>query len=171
MKRILLVYWQSKLAKGIGSWNTDSSLPILYSNLGKTFEYAPVLYCEIPKFSNDAESNQALLTFLNTYVQEMNRTSGDSERAYGFAAYGMLIKTTQEKTLNEFGLRYCVGIYYERKDAILLYLLEKQKETPNDLLLQLIESFRVCRIRNTLKDEELVNSSMTSEEILKATLM
>ena len=38
-------------AKGIGSQNTDSSLPILYSNLGKTFEYAPVLYCEIPKLS------------------------------------------------------------------------------------------------------------------------
>lgn len=27
----------------------------------------------------------------------------------------------------------------------------------------------MCRIRNTLKDEKLVNSSMTSEEILKAT--
>ncbi len=92
--------------------------------MGKTFEYAPVLYCEILKVSNDVEPNQAFLAFLNTYVQEMNRTSGDSERAYGFAAYDMLIKTIREKTLNEFGLRYCVGIYYERKDAILLYLLE-----------------------------------------------
>ena len=27
----------------------------------------------------------------------------------------------------------------------------------------------ICRIRNTLKDEKLVNSSMTSEEILKST--
>lgn len=129
-------------AKGIGSQNTDSSLPILYNNLGKTFEYAPVLYCEIPKSSNGVEPNKAFLAFLNTYVQEMNRISDASECAYGFAAYDMLINSIREKSLNEFGLRYCVGIYYERKDAILIYLLEKQKEASSDLLLQLIDSFR-----------------------------
>jgi len=31
------------------------------------------------------------------------------------------------------------------------------------------ETVLLCRIRNTLKDENLVNSSMTSEEVLKAT--
>ena len=31
------------------------------------------------------------------------------------------------------------------------------------------ETVLICRIRNTLKDEKFVNSSMTSEELLKAT--
>lgn len=127
--------------KGIGNQNTNSSLPILYSNLGKTFEYAPVLYCEIPQSSHDVNQNQAFINFLNLYVQEMNRISDNPERAYGFAAYDMLINAIREKTIHEFGLRYCAGIYYERKGAILIYLLERQKEDSNSLLSQLIDSF------------------------------
>ena len=128
--------------KGIGSQNTNSSLPILYSNLGKTFEYAPVLYCEIPMSSYDVDKNQAFINFLKIYIQEMKRISDTPERAYGLAAYDMLIDAVKEKTVNEFGLRYCVGIYYERKDAILIYLSERQKEDSGRLLSQLIESFQ-----------------------------
>lgn len=128
--------------KGIGSSNTDASLPVLYHNLGKTFEYAPVLYCEIPQISYDVNPNQAFVNFLNGYVQEMNRISDDPERAYGFAAYDMLINAVLEKNVNEFGLRYCTGIYFERKEAILMYLLEKQEDKSNCLLTQLIDSFR-----------------------------
>lgn len=127
--------------KGIGSSNTDSSLPILYNNLGKTFEYAPVLYCEIPQAVHEVEQNQAFMNFLDIYVKEMNLISDNPERAYGFAAYDMLINAVCEKTINEFGLRYCTGIYYERKEAILLYLLERKKEDSDYLLLQLIDSF------------------------------
>lgn len=127
--------------KGIGSANTDSSLPVLYHNLGKTFEYAPVLYCEIPQISHDVDQNQAFMNFLNGYVQEMNQISDNSERAYGFAAYDMLIDAVRSKTVNEFGLRYCTGIYYERKEAIFMYLSERQKENSNQLLTQLVDSF------------------------------
>lgn len=127
--------------KGIGSQNTNASLPILYNNLGKTFEYAPVLYCEIPQSLHDVNPEQAFVNFLNLYVQEMNRISDNEERVYGFAAYDMLMKAIQEGNFNEFGLRYCVGVYYERKDAILQYLLERKKDDLNDLLCQLIDSF------------------------------
>ena len=37
---------------------------------------------------------------------------------------------------------HCIGIFYERKDALLLYLEEQQKVQTNELLEKLIESFR-----------------------------
>lgn len=128
-------------AKGIGSQNTDASLPILYSNLGKTFEYAPVLYCEIPQSHKEVDSKAVFAGFLKQYVQEMNRISENPERAYGFSAYDMLIDAVRRWDINEFGLRYCTGIYFERKGAILLYLKEIQKEAPSELLSELIDSF------------------------------
>ena len=127
--------------EGIGSANTDSSLPVLYHNLGKTFEYAPVLYCEIPQISHDVNQNQAFINFLDGYVREMNQISDNPERACGFAAYDMMINTVRSKAVNEFGLRYCTGIYYERKEAIFMYLSERQKEGDNPLPVQLIDSF------------------------------
>lgn len=127
--------------KGIGGQDTNASLPVLYNNLGKTFEYAPVLYCEIPRVSCDVNADEAFINFLTLYVREMNRISDDPERAYGFAAYDMLIHACQQRTIQEFGLRYCAGIYYERKDAVFIYLSERQKKYPNYLLSQLTESF------------------------------
>lgn len=127
--------------KGIGSSNTDSSLPVLYHNLGKTFEYAPVLYCEIPQISHDVDQNKVFIDFLHGYVREMKQISDNPERAYGFAAYDMLTDAVRKNTINEFGLRYCTGIYYERKEAIFMYLSERQKEGGNPLSVQLIDSF------------------------------
>ena len=128
--------------KGIGSTNTDFSLPVLYHNLGKTFEYAPVLYCEIPQAFHEVDEDQAFRDFLNTYIQEMEKRSDNPERAYGFAAYDMLIDAAQEREFNTFGLRYCTGIYHERKEAIVIYLSERQKEENDPLLDQFTDSFR-----------------------------
>jgi len=44
--------------------------------------------------------------------------------------------------LDSFGFKYCIGIFYERKDALLLYLEEQQKVQTNELLEKLTESFR-----------------------------
>lgn len=115
-------------ARGIGSANTASTLPILYNNLGKTFEYAPVLYCEIPRASHETNPNQVFRNFLDQYVQEMKQIPENPERACGLAAYDMLINAVSQKAVNAFGLRYCTGIYYERKEAILMYLSEGQEE-------------------------------------------
>lgn len=127
--------------KGIGANNTDASLPILYNNLGKTFEYAPILYCETPQSLHDVDWNQAYYDFLKEYIQQMNKISDDSNRAYGLLGYEMIVKAIQENSIDEFGFRYCMGIFYERKDAILQYLLERQKEDTNDLQVKLIDSF------------------------------
>ena len=127
--------------KGIGSRNTNTSMPILYSNLGKTFEWAPVLYCEIPEKAQEVDWNRAYAEALRLYVQGMESVCKNG-RAYGLAAYDAMIAAVKEDRLDSFGFKYCIGIFYERKDALLLYLEEMQKEQPSEALEELIEAFR-----------------------------
>ncbi len=44
--------------------------------------------------------------------------------------------------MDSFGFKYCIGIFYERKGALLLYLEERQKVQTNELSEKLTESFR-----------------------------
>ena len=128
--------------KGIGSQNTNFSMPILYGNLGKTFEQAPVLYCEIPEFVQEVDWQQAYRKALTMYVQGMLASRDDSGRVHGFAVYDVISDAVREDRVDSFGLKYCTGIFYERKDAILKYLEEVQNEQPSEVLAQLINSFR-----------------------------
>lgn len=127
--------------KGIGTQNMDFSMPILYGNLGKTFEPAPVLYCEIPESVHEVDWQQAYRKTLTMYVQGMQAYHDASGRAYGLAVYDAISAAIREDRVDCFGLKYCIGIYYERKEAILMYLEERQKEQPDKLLAQLIGSF------------------------------
>ncbi len=129
--------------KGIGTRNTNFSMPILYSNLGKTFEPAPVLYCEIPESVQKVDWQQAYRKALDMYVQGMQASYDDSDRVYGLAVYDAISAAIREDRVDSFGLKYCTGIYYERKDAILKYLEEIQNERPSEVLAQLIDSFRI----------------------------
>lgn len=128
--------------KGIGSQNTNFSMPILYGNLGKTFEPAPVLYCEIPESVREVDWQQAYRKTLQMYVQGMLVSRDDSGRVYGFAVYDAISDAVREDRVDSFGLKYCTGIFYERKDAILKYLEEVQNEQPSEVLAQLMDSFR-----------------------------
>ncbi|MBQ8546979.1 MAG: hypothetical protein IJ427_00630, partial [Lachnospiraceae bacterium] len=128
--------------KGIGSRNTNTSMPILYSNLGKTFEWAPVLYCEIPEKVHEVDWNRAYAEALRLYIEGMQTSRDDSGRTYGFGVYDVIADAVREDRLDSFGFKYCIGIFYERKDALLLYLEEMQKEQPSEALAQLIEAFR-----------------------------
>ena len=110
--------------KGIGSPNTDTSMPILYKNLGKTFANAPVLYVEIPDSIQPIDQKQAYYHSLKLYAQEMTRESDSADRAYGIDGYDLLISGLKKDECDSFGLRYCMGVYYERKDAMFLYLRE-----------------------------------------------
>ena len=128
-------------SKGIGSRNVNASMPVLYNNLGKTFEWAPVLYCEIPEAAQKINWNQAYVEALRLYVQGMKAIC-ENGRSYGLAVYDTIVKAIREDRLDSFGFKYCIGIFYERKDALLLYLEEQQKVQTNELLEKLIESFR-----------------------------
>ncbi len=127
--------------KGIGSQNTDTSMPVLYNNLGKTFEWAPVLYCEIPETVHEVDWQHAYMEALRLYVQGMEGIH-ENGRVYGLAVYDTIMDAVREDRLDSFGFKYCIGIYYERKEALLLYLEEMQKEQPGEVLAQLIEAFR-----------------------------
>lgn len=129
--------------KGIGNQNTNTSMPVLYNNLGKTFEWAPVLYCEIPEVVHEVDWNRAYWNALQLYVEGMQTSQDDSGRTYGFGVYDTIVEAVRENRLDSFGFKYCIGIYYERKDAILLYLEEMHKEQPSEALEELIEAFRV----------------------------
>ncbi len=128
--------------KGIGSRNTNTSMPILYSNLGKTFEWAPVLYCEIPEALREIDWDQAYEDTLRLYVQGME-AARENGRMYGLAAYDTMMEAVQKDKLDAFGFKYCIGIFYERKEALLLYLEEQQKERTSETLIQLVEAFRM----------------------------
>jgi len=129
--------------KGIGTRNTNFSMPVLYSNLGKTFEPAPVLYCEIPESVQEVDWQQAYRKALDMYVQGMQASHDASGRAYGLAVYDAISAAIREDRVDSFGLKYCTGIYYERKDAILKYLEEMQSEQPSKVRAQLTDSFRI----------------------------
>ncbi len=129
--------------KGIGNQNTNTSMPVLYNNLGKTFEWAPVLYCEIPEVVHEVDWNRAYWNALQLYVEGMQTFQDNSGRTYGFGVYDTIVEAVRENRLDSFGFKYCIGIYYERKDALLLYLEEMHKEQPSEALEELIEAFRV----------------------------
>ena len=128
--------------KGIGSQNTNFSMPVLYGNLGKTFAPAPVLYCEIPEAAHEVDWQQAYRKTLQMYVQGMQASRDASGRVYGLAVYDVISDAVREDRADSFGLKYCIGIFYERKDALLKYLEEVQNEQPSEVLAQLIDSFR-----------------------------
>lgn len=128
-------------AKGIGSQNMNFSMPILYGNLGKTFEPAPILYCEIPESAHEVDWNVAYMKALELYVLGMQTFRDDSGRMYGLAVYDAISEAICEDRVDSFGFKYCVGIFYERKDAMLKYLEEMQKEQYCDLQVLLINSF------------------------------
>ena len=114
--------------KGIGSENTGSSLPILFKNLGKTFSPSPVLYVEIPESRQPTDKKQRYFHSLKLYANEMTHKSDREDRAYGINGYDFLISALKNNICDSFGLRYCMGVYCERKDAMLLYLREIKNE-------------------------------------------
>ena len=130
-------------AKGIGSQNMNFSMPILYGNLGKTFEPAPILCCEIPESAHEVDWNVAYMKALELYVLGMQMFRDDSGRMYGLAVYDAISEAVNEGRVDSFGFKYCVGVFYERKDAMLKYLEEMQKEQNCDLQAQMIDSFRI----------------------------
>lgn len=102
-----------------------------------------MLYCEIPEVVHEVDWNRAYWNALQLYVEGMQTSQDDSGRTYGFGVYDTIVEAVRENRLDSFGFKYCIGIYYERKDALLLYLEEMHKEQPSEALEELIEAFRV----------------------------
>lgn len=128
--------------KGIGSNNSNSNLPILFKNLGKTFEHAPILYCEIPDGHKAIDWKQSYIDSLQIYLEEMQKISETPDVSYGISAYDRLVSALEQNHVDDFGLRYCIGIYYERKEAMFLYLKEIREVFSNSSIFdRIIETF------------------------------
>lgn len=137
--------------KGIGSINTGSSMPVLYKNLGKTFVGAPVLHVEIPDSFRTIDWKQAYYHSLKLYAESMTRVCDRTDRAYGIDGYDLLISCLKNDRCDSFGLRYCMGVYYERKDAMLLYLREIRDVLFNPAIDDIINEFeRVAELYRKL---------------------
>lgn len=131
--------------KGIGTNNTDYSIPVLYNNLGKTFESAPILYCEIPVAKYDIDWKQAYIDSLRIYSDEMKSDVCDSDRSYGIKAYDTIIDAVKNNRFDEIGLRYCIGVYYERRDAMFRFVNEIKDLFDDDLFNDIVAAFGELR--------------------------
>ena len=131
--------------KGIGTNNTDYSIPVLYNNLGKTFESAPILYCEIPVAKHDIDWKQAYIDSLRIYSDEMKSDVCDSDRSYGIKAYDTIIDAVKNNRCDEIGLRYCIGVCYERKDAMFRFVNEIKDLFDNDPFNDIVVAFGELR--------------------------
>lgn len=140
--------------KGIGSSNTGSSMPVLYRNLGKTFANAPILYVEIPDSSQSIDWKQAYYHSLKLYAQEMTRESDNADRAFGIGGYDFLISALKNDRCDSFGLRYCMGVYHERKEAMLSYLREIRDVFEQQEIERIIDGLEqvVCLYRQLVFD-------------------
>lgn len=105
---------------GIGTSDGVHSNPILYANLGRTFQPAPAMYCHYP-LSYELRDEQTILTdSLRFYVQYMKESKVHGDFAQGLAAYDNWINA-MNTDFDPFGLRYITGVYTERKILAYIY--------------------------------------------------
>lgn len=71
----------------------------------------------------------------------MTRISDNRNRAFGIHGYDLLLSALKNDCCDSFGLRYCVGIYHERKEAMLLYLREIRDTFENQEIESVIDEF------------------------------
>lgn len=99
---------------GIGSRDGVKSTPILYSNLGRTFQSAPIMYCHYPISHESRKEQDIFADSLKFYVQYMKESNVRGDFGQGLAAYDYWINA-MNTDFQPFGLRYITGVYAERK--------------------------------------------------------
>ncbi|MHB8757559.1 MAG: hypothetical protein ACYC6V_06060, partial [Bacillota bacterium] len=110
------------LVDGVGKTAAGSN-PILYENVGKSFEGAPMLHYQFPveKVPYDvARSDHESLAY---YVRHMeSRSHIAPEYKSGLLAYDNLARSLERRDYNPFGLRYGLNVYREAKELAAVYL-------------------------------------------------
>ena len=145
--------------KGIGSSNSSFSSPILYKNLGLTYDNAPILYCEIPLERMKIDLQQAYIESLRNYSEMMKKKTVKG-RAYGLGAYDMIAYALKNNRCDSFGLRYCIGVYCERKDAMFRYLSEIENQFDDIVFSETVQSFgRISELWSILR-RDMFDQSM-----------
>lgn len=111
------------LVSGIFGQGPEGSTPILYENVGRTCQVAPLLHYQVPVERVPVDLDRAHREALAEYVSRMERP-GHTEPSYhcGLAAYDVWIRALSRPDLNQRGLRYLVYVYYETKDFMAAYV-------------------------------------------------
>lgn len=110
------------LVDGVGKVGTGSN-PILYENVGKTFEGAPILHYQAPVAKVPYDPAWSYRESLAYYVRHMESPSHIAP-AYrsGLLAYDNLARSLERRDYNPFGLRYGMNVYTEAKELAADYL-------------------------------------------------
>jgi hypothetical protein len=118
---------------GIGTGDGVHSNPILYSNLGRTFQPAPVMYCHYPVSYESRDEHDIWVDSLKFYVQYMRESKVRGDFGQGLAAYEYWINA-MNTNFKPFGLRYITGVYAERKMLAYTYFESRSKRLKPDFV-------------------------------------
>lgn len=100
---------------------------------------------ETPVAKYDIDWKQAYIDSLRIYSDEMKSDVCDSDRSYGIKAYDTIIDAVKNNRCDEIGLRYCIGVYYERKDAMFRFVNEIKDLFDNDPFNDIVVAFGELR--------------------------
>lgn len=164
------------LVSGVYGQGPEGSVPILYENVGRTFEGAPILHYQIPLERVPVDRDQVYRASLAEYVSWMQRPiHTDPSYHCGLAAYDVWIKALSRPDLNQYGMRYLVYVYYETKDFMAAYvrrLAETWQGAPG--LTEIAESFRTVStvydrmmevLEQTWEPPPILNQPVTPEQL------
>ncbi len=110
------------LVDGVSKWTSGESAPILYDNVGRTFN-VPILHCQIPIERVDYNEPICQKVVLSQYVQGMESpTLYNADYYYGLAAYPVWDAALRAKSFDQTGVRYIAGYYAEARRQMAAYV-------------------------------------------------
>lgn len=99
------------------------SQPILYENVGKTFEGAPMLHYQIPVERTAIDPARAYASSLRYYIRHTEATTHVAPRyKSGLLAYDNWVGALRSGKFQHLGLRYNTTVYAEAKGCAAAYL-------------------------------------------------
>jgi len=119
------------MVSGVGSAGSETgeSDPILYDNVGLTFDGAPILFCQTPIEAVPFDLDRANRQSLAFYVEQMEKTSHVAPAYYsGLPAYDAWIQAMKTGKFNPFGLRYIAAVYADAKAHAAEYIESLSKD-------------------------------------------
>jgi len=119
------------LVSGVASAGSETgeSDPILYDNVGLTFQGAPILFCQTPIEAVPFDLDRANRQSLAFYVEQMEKTSHVAPAYYsGLPAYDAWIQAMKTGKFNPFGLRYIAAVYADAKAHAAEYIESLSKD-------------------------------------------
>lgn len=119
------------LASGGFGYSGTPSDPILYENVGKTFQQAPILHYQVAVERVPFDVNRSRRASLAYYVAEMERPGrGAPGYASGLKAYETWEQALRSGKFEAFGVRYQTAVYADAKHHAARFLEQLAADAP-----------------------------------------